>query len=545
MNQLKLIQRLLKIKGVILEFHLDELLEDVPKLKYFQWFLLFSFKKWFRDDQNEPIAVRIRKAMEKLGPLYVKFGQSLSTRPDLLPDDIAMELSKLQDDVPPFEAALAELEIVNAFGKPSSELFDKFDPVAFASASIAQAHSAQLKTGEEVIVKILRPNIIESLEDDFAILFLLAKLVDGYSKESKRLRPLEVVTDYQKTVLNELDLMREAANCAQIGRNWQGSDIIKVPKIYWDFCRQNILVQERIFGIPINDIEALEAAGIDIKQLALNGVEIFFTQVFHHNLFHADMHPGNVFVDITDPKKPLYAAVDFGIVGSLSEKDLRYLARSFSSFINKDYKKIAQLFIQSGWVPKDTREDEFEASIRTVCDPIADKPLKDISFGQLLLRLFQTARDFKMENQPQLVQLEKTLLNIEGLGRQLYPELDFISAAGPVLKDWESKQTNFKALLKKIQNDGPEIRESLEQLPQFARQLMDEGYSSSLPDNTELKTILGSIYKSIIGMGVIDIRDYNAQLYCVYCLGFHCSWLNDPVFWKANKIRECIDNKRH
>jgi ubiquinone biosynthesis protein len=312
-----------------------------------------------------------------------------------------------------------------------------------------------------------------------------------------------VVTDYQKTVLNELDLMREAANCAQIGRNWQGSDIIKVPKIYWDFCRQNILVQERIFGIPINDIEALEAAGIDIKQLALNGVEIFFTQVFHHNLFHADMHPGNVFVDITDPKKPLYAAVDFGIVGSLSEKDLRYLARSFSSFINKDYKKIAQLFIQSGWVPKDTREDEFEASIRTVCDPIADKPLKDISFGQLLLRLFQTARDFKMENQPQLVQLEKTLLNIEGLGRQLYPELDFISAAGPVLKDWESKQTNFKTLLKKIQNDGPEIRESLEQLPQFARQLMDEGYSNSLPDNTELKTILGSIYKSIIGMGVL------------------------------------------
>jgi len=349
----------------------------------------------------------------------------------------------------------------------------------------------------------LRPNIMKSLEDDLEILFLLAKLVAGYSEESKRLRPLEVVQDYKKTVLNELDLMREAANCAQIGRNWQGSDIIKVPKIHWEFCRQNILVQERIFGIPINDIDALEAAGVDIKQLALNGVEIFFTQVFHHNLFHADMHPGNVFVDVSNPNKPLYAAVDFGIVGSLSEKDLRYLARSFSSFINKDYKKIAQLFIQSGWVPKDTREDEFEASIRTVCDPIADKPLKDISFGQLLLRLFQTARDFKMENQPQLVQLEKTLLNIEGLGRQLYPELDFISAAGPVLKDWESKQTNFKELLKKFQNNGPEIRESLEQLPQFARELIDEGYSNRLPDNTELKIILGSIYKSIIGMGVL------------------------------------------
>ena len=503
MNQFKLIKRLLKIKGVILDFHLDELLKDAPKLKYVQWVLLFSFKRWFRSDQSVPIAVRIRKAMEKLGPLYVKFGQSLSTRPDLLPNDIAMELSKLQDNVPPFEATLAELEIKNAFGKPSSELFDRFDPVAFASASIAQAHSAQLKTGEEVIVKILRPNIMKSLEDDLAILFLLAKLVAGYSEESKRLRPLEVVQDYKKTVLNELDLMREAANCAQIGRNWQGSDIIKVPKIHWELCRQNILVQERIFGIPINDIDALEAAGVDIKQLALNGVEIFFTQVFHHNLFHADMHPGNVFVDVSNPNKPLYAAVDFGIVGSLSEKDLRYLARSFSSFINKDYKKIAQLFIQSGWVPKDTREDEFEASIRTVCDPIADKPLKDISFGQLLLRLFQTARDFKMENQPQLVQLEKTLLNIEGLGRQLYPELDFISAAGPVLKDWESKQTDFKALLKKIQNDGPEIRESLEQLPQFARQLIDEGYSNRLPDNTELKTILGSIYKSIIGMGVL------------------------------------------
>ena len=503
MNSFKLIKRLLKIKGVILDFHLDELLKDAPKLKYVHWVLLFSFKRWFRSDQSVPIAVRIRKAMEKLGPLYVKFGQSLSTRPDLLPNDIAMELSKLQDNVPPFGARFAELEIMDAFGKPSSELFDKFDPVAFASASIAQAHSAQLKTGEEVIVKILRPNIMKSLEDDLAILFLLAKLVAGYSEESKRLRPLEVVQDYKKTVLNELDLMREAANCAQIGRNWQGSDIIKVPKIHWELCRQNILVQERIFGIPINDIDALEAAGVDIKQLALNGVEIFFTQVFHHNLFHADMHPGNVFVDVSNPNKPLYAAVDFGIVGSLSEKDLRYLARSFSSFINKDYKKIAQLFIQSGWVPKDTREDEFEASIRTVCDPIADKPLKDISFGQLLLRLFQTARDFKMENQPQLVQLEKTLLNIEGLGRQLYPELDFISAAGPVLKDWESKQTDFKALLKKIQNDGPEIRESLEQLPQFARQLIDEGYSNRLPDNTELKTILGSIYKSIIGMGIL------------------------------------------
>ena len=409
MNQFKILTRILKIQKILVYYHLDDLIEDIPVLKPLQWFFYLSPKRWLRKKSKESKAERIRKALETLGPLYVKFGQSLSTRPDLLPPDIAEELAKLQDNVPAFPPEQAQLEIENAFDQPAEKIFKSFDAKAFASASVAQAHLAQLHTGEEVVVKILRPGILAAIEQDMEILFLIAKLVEKYSQEGRRLKPLEVVGDYQKTVHNELDLMREAANCAQIGRNWKDSDIILVPEIHWDFCRQNILVQERIHGIPINDIDGLTEAGVDIHQLAINGVKIFFTQVFHHNLFHADMHPGNVFVDISDPKNPKYAAVDFGIVGSLEDKDLRYLARNFAAFFEQDYNKIAHGFLDAGWVPKDTRIDEFEASIRTVCDPISDKPLKDISFGQLLFQLFQTARQFKMENQPQLVQLEKNV----------------------------------------------------------------------------------------------------------------------------------------
>ena len=504
MNQFKIVARILKIQKILVFYHLDDLIEDIPFLKPLQWFFYFSPKRWLRNKSKEPQGERIRKALETLGPLYVKFGQSLSTRPDLLPPDIAEELAKLQDNVPPFPAEQAKKEIENAFHQPAEKVFQSFNAQAFASASVAQAHLAQLHTGEEVVVKILRPGILDAIEQDMEILFLIAKLVEKYSEEGRRLKPLEVVGDYQKTVHNELNLMREAANCAQIGRNWKDSDIIRVPKIYWDFCRQNILVQEFIHGIPINDINGLSEAGVDIHQLATNGVKIFFTQVFHHNLFHADMHPGNVFVDISDPESPKYAAVDFGIVGSLEDRDLRYLARNFAAFFEQDYNKIARGFLDAGWVPQDTRIDEFEASIRTVCDPIADKPLKDISFGQLLFQLFQTARQFKMENQPQLVQLEKTLLNIEGLGRQLYPDLDLVAAAKPILDDWRDKQTDLKTLVKKLQHDAPQYRVTLENLPKLARKLLEERDQSAKiqPTTIDVGIIFKSLYLSVIGMAL-------------------------------------------
>jgi len=441
-------------------------------------------------------------ALEDLGPLYVKFGQSLSTRPDLLPEDLASELSKLQDEVPAFSGELAEQEIHQAFGKRAEDVFSDFDKEAFASASIAQAHLATLKSGEEVVVKILRPHIWEAIEKDMELLFLFARLLENYSEESKRLKPIEVVSDYQTSVVHELDLLREAANCSQIGRNWEGSDIIKVPKVYKDYCKTNILVQERIHGIPISKVGSLKSAGIDLKQLAINGVRIFFTQVFHHNLFHADMHPGNVFVDVSNPEKPLYAAVDFGIVGSLDDIDRRYLALSFSAFFEKDYKTIASNFLAAGWVPRETRLDSFEASIRAVCDPIADKPLEEISFGQLLMRLFQTAREFKMENQPQLVQLEKTLLNIEGLGRQLYPQLDIVAAAKPVISEWKEQQTNLQSIFSRLQEDAPEIKKTIEELPNLARELINK-QNNNLNDKEFFQEFSKTIYQSLLGIAAI------------------------------------------
>ena len=503
MKKIQTLSRLLKIQKTLIYYQLDEFIADIPALHSLRWIFYLSPSLWFRKTTSSSRGERLRCALEDLGPLYVKFGQSLSTRPDLLPEDIATELSKLQDDVPAFSAELVEQEVLKAFGQPATDIFKDFDNNAFASASIAQAHLATLKSGEEVIVKILRPNIWEAIARDMEILILCAKLINSYSEESKRLRPIEVVSDYQATVLHELDLVREAANCAQIGRNWEGSEIIKVPKIYWDYCKTNVLVQERIHGVPINNIKELKSAGVNIEELAINGVRIFFTQVFLHNLFHADMHPGNVFVDISNPKKPLYAAVDFGIVGSSDEKDKRYLARSFSAFFERDYTTIASSFVDAGWVPKETRLDAFEASIRTVCDPIADRPLEDISFGQLLIRLFQTAREFKMENQPQLVQLEKTLLNIEGLGRQLYPQLDIVAAAKPVLDEWKDQQTNLKSVLSKLQKDAPEIKRTIEELPTLAKQFLDTDLRGNDTNEDFLKSISKTFYQSLLGLAVM------------------------------------------
>ena len=502
MKSLQILARLFKTHQTLIRYQLDVFFVESDLLKPLRWVFLISPSLWFRKKTKLRKGERLRLALEDLGPLYVKFGQSLSTRPDLLPEDIASELSKLQDKVPPFSGEDAEQEIFNAFGKKPEEIFADFDKEAFASASIAQAHLATLQSGEEVVVKILRPNIWEAIEKDMEILFLFARLLENYSDESKRLKPMEVVKDYQTSVMHELDLLREAANCSQIGRNWEGSEIIKVPKIYKDYCKTNVLVQERIHGIPISDVQELKTAGVDLKKLATNGVRIFFTQVFHHNLFHADMHPGNVFVDISDPDKPMYAAVDFGIVGSLDDLDRRYLALSFSAFFEKDYKSIASNFLAAGWVPSETRLDTFEASIRTVCEPIADKPLEEISFGQVLISLFQTAREFKMENQPQLVQLEKTLLNIEGLGRQLYPKLDIVAAAKPVISEWREQQTDLKTILAKLQQDAPEIRKTIEELPILAKRVINS-QSNNQSNEEFFNQFSKTIYKSLLGIAVM------------------------------------------
>ena len=411
--------------------------------------------------------MRIREAIEELGPIFVKFGQALSVRPDLLSPEVAFELAKLQDQVPPFpgEQAVAALEA--AFGRPLREVFAEFDRTPLAAASIAQVHTARLPDGKAVVVKVLRPNVAGLIRRDIEVLYAIAALAETYWPEARRLHPIEVVAEFEKTLANELDLMREAANAAQLKRNFVGSELLYVPDIYWDWCRPNVLTMERIFGIRVDHIDELKQAGTDIKRLAENGVEIFFTQVFRHNFFHADMHPGNIFVDVTTPTRPKYVAVDFGIVGTLDARDQHYLAENFLAFFRRDYRRVATLHVDSSWVPAGTRVDELEAAVRAVCEPIFNKPLKDISFGLVLLRLFQTARQFNMEVQPQLVLLQKTLLAIEGLGRQLYPDLDLWKTAKPVLEEWMRERRDPRTQLKQLIAAWPEISEDLAMLPRM------------------------------------------------------------------------------
>ncbi|WP_121380212.1 ubiquinone biosynthesis regulatory protein kinase UbiB, partial [Pseudomonas aeruginosa] len=397
----------------------------------------------------------------------------LSTRRDLLPDDIANELAWLQDKVPPFPPELAVKRIEEQLGAKIEQVFARFEREPLASASVAQVHAARLKSGEEVVVKVIRPNLEPVIRSDIAWLFILARLAERVSSEARRLHPVEVVSDYEKTIVDELDLLREAANASQLRRNFEGSPLLYVPQVYWDWCRPKVLVMERIYGIPVTDLETLRDQRTDFKALAERGVEIFFTQVFRDSFFHADMHPGNIFVSTRAPWSPQYIAVDCGIVGSLTDEDQDYLARNLIAFFKRDYRKVAQLHIDSGWVPAETKVNDFEAAIRTVCEPIFEKPLKDISFGQVLLRLFQTARRFNMEIQPQLVLLQKTLLNIEGLGRQLYPELDLWATAQPFLERWMRERVSPKQLLRNFQQQVEQVphlsqmaRDTLERLSQ-------------------------------------------------------------------------------
>ena len=462
MRRRQTIARMIGIQRVLMKYGLDEFIKETHLLRPLRFFFYILPR---RRDTSAPLGERIRLALEELGPIFVKFGQAISTRRDLLPPDIADELAKLQDEVPPFPAEQA-VEILNAaYGKPVDDVFERFDVEPFAAASIAQVHTAQLPGGQEVIVKLLRPGVLEQIERDLDVLRMIAGLAARYWEHGKRLRPLEVVAEYEQTIIDELDLMREAANTAQLKRNFAGSDMLYVPDVYWDYCRPEVLVQERIFGIPISDMEALRAAGTNIQVLAENGVEIFFTQVFRHNFFHADMHPGNIFVIVTDPEKPKYAAVDFGIVGTLSPEDQKYLAGNFLAFFDRDYHKIAKLHIDSGWVPEGTRIDQLESAVRTVCEPIFNKPLSEISFAQVLIRLFRVAQRFNVEIQPQLILLQKTLFNIEGLGRELYPELDLWKTAHPVLKRWMGEQVGPRAILGDLRENLPQLRSILKELP--------------------------------------------------------------------------------
>jgi ubiquinone biosynthesis protein len=453
---------MLGIQRVLVRHGLDELITKTHFLRPLR-FLFYLFPR--SSDRSEPLGKRIRLALVELGPIFVKFGQAVSTRRDLLPPDMADELAMLQDRVPPFPASEAIEIIEKAYGRSVRDVFSRFDDEPFAAASIAQVHTAALQDGSEVIVKVLRPGVRQLIERDLDVLYAIAALADRYWEHGKRLRPLEVVAEYEKTIFNELDLMRECANTAQLKRNFNGSDMLYVPEVHWDYCKPEVLVQERIYGIPISDMTALREAGANIQVLAENGVEIFFTQVFRHNFFHADMHPGNIFVQVDDPEKPRYAAVDFGIVGTLSPDDQQYLAGNFLAFFERDYHKIAKLHLDSGWVPADTRIDELESAIRSVCEPIFNKPLCEISFAQVMIRLFETARRFNMEIQPQLILLQKTLFNIEGLGRELYPQLDLWKTAHPILRRWMDEQLGARALLQHLREDLPQIRDALRELP--------------------------------------------------------------------------------
>jgi len=478
-SRLGLALRLAHINVVLVRHGLDEIVLATHLFRPVRFLLYLLPWHWF-PRRRPPRGERIRRALEDLGPLFVKFGQILSTRRDLLPDDIAEELARLQDRVPPFPGVVARRIVEASLGAPVAERFHSFDEQPLASASIAQVHAARLPDGSEVVVKVVRPGIERVIRRDVSLLYALAALAERYWRDGRRLRPREVVAEYEKTILDELDLLREAASASQLRRNFEGSALLYIPEIHWPYTRHEVMVMERIHGIPVSDMAGLQARGVNLRVLAERGVEIFFAQVFEHNFFHADMHPGNIFVSADDPQRPHYLAVDFGIMGSLSPADQHYLAENFLAFFNRDYYRIAELHVISEWVPRGTRIDEFEAAIRSVCEPIFERPLKEISLGQLLLRLFQTARRFNMEVQPQLVLLEKTLLNIEGLGRELYPDLDLWKTAKPFLERWMKDQLGVRALLRELGAQAPRWGEILPALPAMVHDVLHQARKGRL-----------------------------------------------------------------
>ncbi|HEY6641742.1 ubiquinone biosynthesis regulatory protein kinase UbiB [Povalibacter sp.] len=478
--RLRVITRLLDIQRVLVRHGLDEIILATHLFRPVRFAFYLSPATWFRRASKAPRAERLRLALEELGPIFMKFGQTLSTRRDLLPRDIADELEKLQDQVPPFPGEQARAIAEAAFEKPLSEVFARFDEKPLAAATIAQVHTAQLHDGKEVVVKIVRPGIRDQIELDIEVMYALARLANRYWSLAERLRPVELVREYEKTIIDELNLMREAANAAQLRRNFASSHLLYVPEVHWDYCRKNVMVMERVHGVLINDIPELQRRGANIKRLAENGVEIFFTQAFRHNFFHADMHPGNIFVMLDDPEHPRYAAVDFGIVGTLDPRDQHYLAENFLAFFDHDYRRIAQLHIDSGWIPSHVRVDELESAVRTVCEPIANKPLREISFGQVLISLFEAAQRFDAQMQPQLMLIQKTLLQIEGVGRQLYPDLDLWETAQPLLKQWMHERYSVKSMIRQTRRQLPGLVDALRTTPQLLQQVVQRAADGRL-----------------------------------------------------------------
>ncbi|GLR07364.1 ubiquinone biosynthesis regulatory protein kinase UbiB [Mixta theicola] len=459
------LRRLYFIIKVFLSYGLDEL---IPRLRITLPIRLWRRGIFWLPNRHKDLAlgVRLRMAMEELGPVWIKFGQMMSTRRDLFPPLIADQLAILQDRVAPFDGTLAKEQIEKSLGGPLEAWFDEFDITPLASASIAQVHTATLKeNGKAVVIKVIRPDILPVIKADMRLIYRLARWLPRLMPESRRLRPVEVVADYEKTLIDELNLLREAANSIQLRRNFENSNMLYVPEVYSDYCSETMLVMERIYGIPINDVVALEQHGVNMRLLAERGVQVFFTQVFRDSFFHADMHPGNIFVSYEHPHDPLYIGIDCGIVGSLNKADKRYLAENFIAFFNRDYRKVAELHVDSGWVPANTNVEDFEFAIRTVCEPIFEKPLAEISFGHVLLNLFNTARRFNMEVQPQLVLLQKTLLYIEGVGRQLYPQLDLWKTAKPFLEEWIKDQVGLPAIIRSVKEKAPFWAERLPELP--------------------------------------------------------------------------------
>lgn len=505
--------RVFTIQRVLIRHGFDEIVFSTPLLSSVSFLLYLLPWNWGRKNYA-PRAQRIRAVLEDLGPLFVKFGQILSTRRDLLSDDIAEELAKLQDHVPPFPGVEAREIIERAYGDTVDAVFAEFDETPLASASIAQVHAARLKDGQDVIVKVVRPNLRRTINQDISLMYFIADVAERYWERSKQLKPRLVVAEFEKTILDELDMMREAANASQLRRNFEGSETMYVPEVFWDYTRENVLVIERLFGLNIGDKKALTNAGVDLKTLAETGVEIFFTQIFRDHYFHADVHPGNLFVLAgEDGQVARYAPVDFGIMGSLSEFDQRYLAENFSAFLNRNYRRVAELHVESGWVPPSTRVDEFEFAIRAVCEPIFDRPMKDISVGNLLLRLFQTAQRFDMEILPQLLLLQKTLVNIEGIGRQLYPELDLWAAARPSLEKFMLERAGIQRLLGAFKQNLPGWADRLPELPAMALETLEQARTGRLKVQTQdpaldeirkaLITLERRLILALIGVGLV------------------------------------------
>lgn len=488
MKSIKRVFRLIQINFILARHGLDELILSLHLFRPLRFMIYVNPWYWLRN-RKKPLGERIRQTLEELGPIFVKFGQALSTRRDLLADDIALELAKLQDNVPAFPGEIAKTIIETTYGCSIEQLFAEFEIVPLASASIAQVHAAKLPNGSDVVVKILRPDVRKRIQRDVDLLYVLAILAERYWSEGPRLHPVDVVKEFENSLNDELDLLREAANASQLRRNFMDSPLLYVPEIYWDYARPQVLVMERIYGIPVADIQQLKKHDINLKALAERGVEIFFTQVFRDCFFHADMHPGNIFVSPHHQAEPKYLGVDFGIMGTLSPFDQRYLAENLLAFFNRDYRRVAELHVESNWVPRNTRIDALEAAIRTVCEPIFERPLKEISFGQLLLRLFQTARRFNMEVQPQLVLLQKTLFNVEGLGRQLYPDLDLWNTAKPFLERWLKQQLGPRAFVRKLRRYAPYWTEKLPEIPELLYQTLTEIKQNNYRQNNSENTL--------------------------------------------------------